>query len=484
MLWLIFAALTVAVLAVLLFPLLKKASDEPPPRVDYDIVVYRNQLTEIEQEIDRGLLTAAQADAARAEVHRRMLAAEDAELKAPVKPTRISNRYAKFAAIIAIAVILPVGAIVVYGILGSPHLPGKPYAWRIKHDPEFVVATTAEKLAELLQSSPSASGYKRLAEMYFNARNYEQAADADRQAVALGATDSATWSEFGESVVMANGGAVVPEAMMAFTNALAIDPHDDRARFYIGLAESQIGNLKQAVAIWRDLEKDAPADAPWLPIVRQHIAAFSKQGGFDPTSVPPSPPSPRILNVAVTAMTNAMHLQTGARPAPGVSAPADTNAAPTATSDDRDTMIHAMVARLAARMEKSPTDVTGWQRLAHAYYVLNEQGKAREAIDHAVRLKPDDVSLQLTLAEIQKAAAAPGEDIPADFVATMRRVLKLDPTDVQALYYVGLAEQRLGHSDRARALWTKALKVADANDPLAISIHNRLNAMSGKIKGH
>jgi cytochrome c-type biogenesis protein CcmH len=320
--------------------------------------------------------------------------------------------------------------------------------------------------------------------MYFNTRNYEQAADADRQAVALGATDSATWSEFGESVVMANGGAVVPEAMMAFTNALAIDPHDDRARFYIGLAESQIGNLKQAVAIWRDLEKDAPADAPWLPIVRQHIAAFSKQGGFDPTSVPPSPPSPRVLNVAVTAMTNAMHLQTSARPVASASTPADTNAAPTATSDDRDTMIHAMVARLAARMEKSPGDVAGWQRLAHAYYVLNEQGKAREAIDHAVRLKPDDVSVQLTLAEIQKAAAAPGEDIPADFVATMRRVLKLDPTDVQALYYVGLAEQRLGHSDRARALWTKALTVADANDPLAISIHNRLNAMSGKIKGH
>ncbi|MDE2630352.1 MAG: c-type cytochrome biogenesis protein CcmI, partial [Alphaproteobacteria bacterium] len=95
MLWLICAVLTVAILAVLLFPLLKGGSEAAAPRVDYDIVVYRNQLAEIEQEIERGLLTEGQADAARAEVHRRMLAAEDAELKTPVKPGRTDNRRAR-----------------------------------------------------------------------------------------------------------------------------------------------------------------------------------------------------------------------------------------------------------------------------------------------------------------------------------------------------------------------------------------------------
>ena len=57
MLWLIFAILTLLILAVLLGPLLKSASAEAPPRVDYDIVVYRNQLAEIEQEIERGHVT-------------------------------------------------------------------------------------------------------------------------------------------------------------------------------------------------------------------------------------------------------------------------------------------------------------------------------------------------------------------------------------------------------------------------------------------
>ena len=318
MLWLIFAILTLLILAVLLGPLLKNVSAEAPPRVDYDIVVYRDQLAQIEQEIERGLLTEAQADAARAEVHRRMLAAEDAELKMPVKPVRADNRHARLAAIIAIAVILPLGAAITYGVLGSPDLTGKPYAWRLKNDPELVFAALADTLAKQLRNSPSAAGYRRLAEMYFNARNYEQAAAASRRAIGLGSADAATWSELGEAVVMTNGGAVEPEALLAFNNALKLDPSSARARFYLGLAQAQAGNPKQAVAIWRDLEKDSTSDAPWLPLLREHIAAFAKQGNFDPASVPPSPPSISAVTSAddPRATANRERLNTGGKPRP------------------------------------------------------------------------------------------------------------------------------------------------------------------------
>ena len=103
MLWLIFALLTLAVLAILLYPFLSGATSEAPPRVDYDIVVYRNQLAEIDQEIERGLLTEEQAEAARAEVYRRMLAAEDAELKMPFRLLHGDNRFARIAAVAVIA---------------------------------------------------------------------------------------------------------------------------------------------------------------------------------------------------------------------------------------------------------------------------------------------------------------------------------------------------------------------------------------------
>ena len=474
MLWLLFALLTSAIIAILLVPLLRRTPDKTLSRADYDIAVYRNQLTEIEQQIERGLLAETQADAARAEVHRRMLAAEEAELTAPDKPMPANNRFTRFAVIVVIAIVLPLGAAILYSILGSPQLPGKPYAWRLQNDPEFIVAATAEKLVAQLQNSPSAAGYKRLAEMYFTARNYDQAAVADQRAIDLGATDPATWSALGEAIVMTNGGAVVPKALQAFTHALSINARSERSLFYIGLAEAQIGNLKQAVSIWRHLEQSSDPDAPWLPMLREHIAAFSKEGGFDPTSVLPGPPSTGNLNLAITAMTNAMHTQAGVNVA----------AAPSSNSDDQDAMIRGMVAQLAARMEKDPNDVAGWQRLAHAYNVLGEKEKARAAIDHAVRLKPADVNVQLTQAEIQKSAGAPGDDTPKDFIATMRTILTLNSENVPALYYVGLAEQKAGHAEQARRLWNKALSLAAADDPLVISIHNRLEVMPGKTRTH
>lgn len=474
MLWVLFAFLASAIVAILLVPFLKRSRDKLPTRADYDIAVYRDQLKEIDQEIERGLLSETQAEAARAEVHRRMLAAEDAELKAPVETAPRDGRFSRLAIIAVIAGVVPLGAVILYSVLGSPQLPGAPYAWRMQNDPEFIVSAEAGKLEAQLQSNPSAAGYQRLAEMYFAARNYDQAVAADRRAINLGANDATTWSELGEAVVMLNGGAVVPEALQAFITALGIDKRSERARFYIGLAEAQIGNLKQAVAVWRDLEKDSDQNAPWIPMLREHITVFSKEGGFDPATVPPSPPSTDNLNAAIKAMMNAMHAPAG------VSVPA----VPPSSGNDQDTMIRGMVAQLAARMEKSPDDVAGWQRLAHAYNVLGEKEKARAAIDHAIHLKPDDVDVQLILAEIQLASAAPGDETPKDFIATMRTVLKLDSGNVLALYYVGLAEQKAGHSEQARTLWNKALSLAAANDPLAISIRNRLGIMSGKTKAH
>ena len=123
--------------------------------------------------------------------------------------------------------------------------------------------------------------------------------------------------------------------------------------------------MKRAVAIWRDLEKGADPGVNWLPMVREHIKAFAKQGNFDPASVPPSPPSVDAMRTAVAAMANAPPAQANAAPA----APAAMSQ-PAAAGSSQDTLIRGMVAKLAAKMEKSPGDAAGWERLAHAYNVL------------------------------------------------------------------------------------------------------------------
>ncbi len=475
MLWVIFAILCLAVLAVLIVPLWKGGGGGPT-RIDYDMVVYRSQLTEIEQEIERGVLTKEQADAARAEIYRRMLAAEDAELKKPHRFLLGGSRIWRIAAIIVIALVIPVGAGIFYAILGSPNLPGEPYAWRLKHDPEVAAAASADDLAKMVAADPSILGYEKLGAIYFDAQIYDKAVDAYRNAIQMGSNNPVVWSEFGEALVMTNDGVVVPEAMKAFTNAISIEPRSERSRFYLGLAEAQIGNTREAIAIWRDLERTSDPSAPWLPMLRDHIQAYAKQAGFDPKSVPPSPPNLKAIDTALNAMTKAMHLSQGMQAGAGTMPPAKATSAPI----DRKTMIRAMVQQLADRMQKKPNDVAGWQRLAHVYTVMGELDKARAAADHAVRLKPNDASVQLSLAEVQKAAAPASDETPPDFIATMHKVLALDGASVPALYYVGLAEYKAGHTAKARALWTKAIGHAAPDDALASEIRSRLDALSEK----
>jgi cytochrome c-type biogenesis protein CcmH len=228
---------------------------------------------------------------------------------------RLGKRPVLYAAGAAAAGLL-VGAAVLYSPLGSPLLSAKP-------DPSGVItASSAEELAKELKKAPTSAGYKRLANMHFMAGKYEESVAAYHRAIELGSDNSDTWSEFGESIVMASKGSVVPQALAAFTNAISRNPDDARARYYIGMAQAQIGNLSQAVAIWRDLEESAEPNAPWLPMVQQHVAAFSKQGGFDPKSVAPAAPSVAALRSAVAAMNGALDrsARPGAEPPPQTAA--------------------------------------------------------------------------------------------------------------------------------------------------------------------
>ena len=77
MLELLIAALALAVLASIVRPLLRGA-EAPPDSGAFDRAVYRDQLAEIDRDIARGVLSDAEAAAARLEVQRRLLAVPDA----------------------------------------------------------------------------------------------------------------------------------------------------------------------------------------------------------------------------------------------------------------------------------------------------------------------------------------------------------------------------------------------------------------------
>ena len=298
MLWLVFALLTIATVAALAWPLLRPAA-EAPARAACDLAVYRNQLAEVEADLERGLLAPAQAEAARLEIQRRMLAAPQ---EAPPPP---DDRKGRRMAAIVIAVMMPVCAGLLYFAYGSPQLPDKPYAERLQNEPAVALAAATDKLAAGLVIHPNAPGYLKLADMLLQQGNYDGGVEAYRRAIEHGADNAVTWSGLGEALVLASGGAVGPQALAAFARALSLDAAEPRARFYAGLAEIQIGHLKKAAAIWRDLEKTSTNVSLRL-FLHSEIEKLGKQGGFDPETIPPNPPSAQALAAAVDAMTGAM----------------------------------------------------------------------------------------------------------------------------------------------------------------------------------
>jgi cytochrome c-type biogenesis protein CcmH/NrfG len=115
--------------------------------------------------------------------------------------------------------------------------------------------------------------------------------------------------------------------------------------------------------------------------------------------------------------------------------------------------------------------------------VLGEHQKAREAIDRAIALKPSDIGVRLALAEVQKAAAGNSPEPPADYVETMRGILKLDPSHATALTYVGAAEEQAGNLATARAMWERARAGLPANDPLNAELLTKLERLEKKSQG-
>jgi cytochrome c-type biogenesis protein CcmH len=373
--------LTSLALAILLVPLLLRRRADGS-REAYNLAVYRDQLAEVERDLARGLLNSEQAEAARAEIGRRILALPPA----PAASTRASS--ASFAIATVAVLLLPFAAWLLYARLGSPGLPDQPFAQRaaavkatagIEHiDLRDAVAKIA---AHLKQHPEDLTGWLLLARTELALGHYTEAVGAYGHAADLSGRRADIVGAWGEAQVLAADGTVTPAAREAFAAALNDKESAPRSRYYLALAQQQQGDIKAALQGWVDLAADAPADAEWLPLVRQRIAEAAAQLGVDPASLKTSSGMPSQAAVAAAAQATA-----GAAP------------------EERRAMILAMVGNLAARLEQQPDDVAGWARLGRSYMVLGEPQKARDAYEHAVKLKPDDTALQQAYAEASRAA--------------------------------------------------------------------------------
>lgn len=369
-LWLIFSLMTAAAIFAVLWPLSRRA----PLRSGSNIAVYRDQLDEVSRDRAAGLIGEAEAEAARVEVSRRLIAAADANATEAPAPEAAARRRRRAIAIVAF-ILLPAGAMLLYLTLGSPQLPGQPLAARLQvPDQANSIASQITRVERHLEQTPDdGRGWEVIAPVYMRLGRFDDAVRALRNAIRLNGPSSEREAEFGEAQVAAANGVVTAEAKDALERALALDGQNVMARFYMGMAADQDGRHADADKIWRELLASAPPDAPWIEVVRQAIA----------------------------------HNAQAAQNAPGPR-PDDVAAAAQMKSGDRDQMIRGMVARLADKLKADGNDIEGWERLLRAYMVLGERDKAHNAATDARKALSSDPDKLHRLDEVIKGLGVEG----------------------------------------------------------------------------
>ena len=344
MIWVVFALMTGVAVLSLLWPLARRSTGLA--RREVETSLYKAQLSDLQRDVERGLMSEADAEAAKAEAARRLLAATAGEAE-----TAPSRRNIRIAAVFALALV-PAIALFLYDGLGAPDYPDMPLQARLdgKSGDADIVAAIARIERHLATNPDDVRGWEILAGVYREFGRANEVARAYRQLLRLQGPSAQRLFGLGQALLYANDGSVTDEALAAFEQAVQSDPSLIEARYYIGLAAEQRGERQKAVEIFSKLVADAPADAPWTGVLNERIARI--KGEAAPT-------------------------------------PQDVAALPAA---QQDAAIRGMVQRLNDRLSEQGGAIEEWQRLVRAYAVLKQPELAREALARARKAHPSEAA--------------------------------------------------------------------------------------------
>jgi len=469
--WIVVAAMAVAASAALALPLFRTRVTETDP-AEFDLEVYRDQIAELERDHDRGVLTQAEMEGARTEIARRILAADarlnaGADRQASGGDTQQSWTAGTAVLAVALAIMVPLGAVLLYLEIGQPGRPDMPLAARSDSAPvnvdDHVIKMITELEGKAKTDPANADIWVNLGLAYKQQERFRESADAFAKAFALRSPSPMLNSEYGESLVMAAQGTVPLEARAIFEKVLADRPDDIRARHYLALADYQAGRAQEALDRWAALVKISPADAPWLDVIREYMAQAAADLGVDVATVMPQPQSPAESGGPTEEQRAAMESM---------------------SPEEREATIRGMVERLEARLEENPTDLAGWEQLIRSRHAMGEREAAQAALDRALEVFAQAPVPKQRLAKLAREFGlnAPGGAGEVDIAGMVQRLaerLKREPDDLEGWIMLTRSYAVMGDHEKASDAMANAVRLAPG-DPRVLALQaNAIRAANG-----
>ena len=391
--WLICLVLGLLVAGTLAAPLLRPAATTGN---NADVAIYRAQLDELDRDVERGVLVPEEAERARTEIARRLLAANRAT------PTgKATSRPAKATAFV-LAFLLLAGSLALYQFIGAPGYPDLPLTERLAasdaaraNRPDQVALeaatpaappvevpddyrTAIDQLRTIAPTRPDdLKAWELLAFHEAELRNYAAAARAQAQVIEIkgDATDTEDRRRLLDMMVTAAGGFVSPEAETVIQGILARDPENIPALFYLGALYNQTDRPDIAYRLWRGIVENGDPATFHVAAARAQIEDAAFRAGVQ-YSLPPlrGPSAEDIRN------TEDM------------------------TPEDRQAMIAGMVTQLSDRLANEGGSASEWARLIASYGVLGDTESARTVwIEAREVFATSDAAMQILTEAAQSA---------------------------------------------------------------------------------
>ena len=361
------AALALCCIAALAaaWPLLRGSQGGDDAR-EGEAAALRALLAENEAEREAGRIAPVEAEAARAEIGRRLIALER---ERHARHAVGSGRLVPIGAALAV----PVAALGLYALTGSPGLVAsapEPPRIETREQAEAALATAE---AALRENPDDTAGWLAVAPVY---RSLGRTADAlEAYANVLPAVQGRerglVLAEMAE-LEASRDGRIGDTARARLAEAVALDPANQKAALLLAVHAEETMPPKRAAVVWRNLvERFRPQAPEWLPAVEARIARLE-------AGAPAVQPEVAERAAALAALPEA----------------------------ERQQAVQGMVDQLAARLEAEPNDAEGWLRLANAYRVLGRGGEAGEALKRASEAGATARQVEMVRAALDERAAA------------------------------------------------------------------------------
>jgi cytochrome c-type biogenesis protein CcmH len=249
-----------------------------------------------------------------------------------------------------------------------------------------------EQLKAKADANPRDSrAWQALASAYMQREDYPDASRAWRQAIEGDPRNAALWSALGEARVYESREAKMPPgASEAFAKALAIDPTEPRARYFLAVKKDLDGDHRGAIDDWLALLRDTPPGAPWEADLRRTIEQVGQINKIDTAA-----------RIAAAEKQRPQPALSAGNAIPGPSSNQMAAATAIPPGEQRD-MAESMVARLEGRLKADPKNVDGWVMLMRSRMTLGQGDKAKAALASAIEANPADA------ARLRQEAAALG----------------------------------------------------------------------------